>query len=52
MNIGEAIELIEAVRSGEFEDAALEVKRAQRGLPQRLFETLSAFANQAGVDRQ
>ena len=48
MNISETIELIEAVRSGEFEDAALEVKRAQRGLPQRLFETLSAFANRAG----
>ena len=48
MNNTEAIELTEAVRSGEFEDAALEVKRAQRGLPQRLFETLSAFANQAG----
>ena len=48
MNAQEALELIEAVRSGEYEDAGLEVKRAQRGLPQRLFETLSAFANQAG----
>jgi ATP-dependent DNA helicase RecG len=48
MNAQEAIELLEAVRRGEFEDAGLEVKRAQRGLPQRLFETLSAFANQAG----
>jgi len=48
MNKNEAIELIEAVRSGEFEDAEVEVKRAQRGLPQRLFEPLSAFANQTG----
>ena len=48
MNTQEALELIEAVRRGEYEDAGLEVKRAQRGLPQRLFETLSAFANQAG----
>ena len=48
MNVQEALELLEAVRSGEYEDAGLEVKRAQRGLPQRLFETLSAFANQSG----
>ena len=48
MNTQEALELIEAVHSGEYEDAGLEVKRAQRGLPQHLFETLSAFANQAG----
>lgn len=48
MNRSEAIELVEAVQSGEFEDAELEVKRAQRGLPQRLYEALSAFANQAG----
>jgi len=47
MNAQEALELIEAVRSGEYEDAGLEVKRAQRGLPQHLFETLSAFANRA-----
>jgi len=48
MNAQEALELLEAVRRGEYEDAGLEVKRAQRGLPQRLFETLSAFANQVG----
>ena len=48
MNAQEALELIETVRSGEYEGAGLEVKRAQRGLPQRLFETLSAFANQVG----
>ena len=45
MNIQDAIELIGAVRHGEFEDETLEVKRAQRGLPQHLYETLSAFAN-------
>jgi ATP-dependent DNA helicase RecG len=48
VNAQEALELIEVVRSGEYEDASLEVKRAQRGLPQRLFETLSALANQVG----
>ena len=48
MNAQEVLELIDTVRSGEYEDAGLEVKRAQRGLPQRLFETLSAFANQVG----
>lgn len=48
MNRSETVELIQAVCTGEFEDAGLEVKRAQRGLPQRLYEALSAFANQAG----
>jgi ATP-dependent DNA helicase RecG len=48
MNPTEAIELIKSVCSGEFEDAGLEVKRAQRGLPQRLYEALSAFANKVG----
>jgi len=48
MNKIDAVELIEAVRKDEFEDAEIEVKRAQRGLPQRLFEPLSAFANQPG----
>ena len=48
MNRSETIELIQAVCTGEFEDAGLEVKRAQRGLPQRLYEALSAFANQVG----
>jgi ATP-dependent DNA helicase RecG len=48
MNKNETIDLIRAVCAGEFEDAGLEVKRSQRGLPQRLYEALSAFANQAG----
>jgi ATP-dependent DNA helicase RecG len=48
MNKSDALDLITAVRNGEFEDANIEVKRAQRGLPQRLYETLSAFSNQAG----
>ena len=48
LEVQDAIDLVAAVVAGEFEDAGIEVKRAQRGLPQRLFETLSAFANQAG----
>ena len=46
MNSQDALELIQAIRQGEFEDARLEVKRAQKGLPQHLYETGSAFANQ------
>lgn len=46
MNSQDALELIQAIRQGEFEDARLEVKRAQKGLPQHLYETVSAFANQ------
>lgn len=45
MDKQDALDLIAAVRSGEFEDATIEVKRARRGLPQRLYEALSAFAN-------
>jgi len=36
MNSQDAIELVEAVQHGEFEDARLEVKRAQKGLPTHL----------------
>ena len=45
MNNQDAIELVAAVRQGEFEDETIEVKRAQKGLPHHLYETLSAFAN-------
>lgn len=46
MNIQDALELIQVIQKGEFEDARLEIKRAQKGLPQHLYETMSAFANQ------
>jgi ATP-dependent DNA helicase RecG len=45
MNAHDALELARAIQMGEFEDAQLEVKRAQKGLPQHLYETISAFAN-------
>lgn len=41
----EALQLIQAVRTGQFEDALVEVKAAARGVPKRLYETLSAFGN-------
>jgi ATP-dependent DNA helicase RecG len=47
MNAQDAFDLIKTVQLGEFEDARLEVKRAQKGLPQHLYETISAFANQS-----
>ena len=43
MNQREALELIEAVRKSQFEGAEIEVKAALRGLPKRLYETLSAL---------
>jgi hypothetical protein len=49
VNTQDALELIEAVRSGENKDAGLALKRVQRGLPQWRFEMLSPFANQAGL---
>ena len=45
MNAQDSIELVRAIQMGEFEDAQLEVKRAQKGLPQHLYETISAFTN-------
>jgi len=45
MNAHDSLELVRAIQMGEFEDAQLEVKRAQKGLPQHLYETISAFAN-------
>jgi ATP-dependent DNA helicase RecG len=47
MNSQDAFDLIKTVQQGEFEDARLEVKRDQKGLPQHLYETISAFANQS-----
>jgi len=41
----DALRLLETIRTGQFEGAALEVKTARRELPKRLYETLSAFAN-------
>lgn len=48
MNEQDALELIAAVQQGEFEDAGVEVKRARGGIPQRLYEAISAFANRPG----
>ncbi len=48
MNRCDALELIEAVQSMRFEGSEIEVKTAHRGLPSRLYETLSAFANRPG----
>jgi len=48
MNQREALELIEAIQRLRFEGAEIEAKAAHRGLPSRLYETLSAFANRTG----
>ena len=48
MNRRDALELIEAVQSMRFEGSEIEVKTALRGVPSRLYETLSAFANRPG----
>jgi len=48
MDRAEALELIEAVRAGQAEDTAVEVKAARRKLPKRLYEALSALANRTG----
>lgn len=48
MNRREALEIVEAVQRSRFEGSEIEVKAAHRGLPRRLYETLSAFANHTG----
>jgi ATP-dependent DNA helicase RecG len=48
MDQREALELVESVQRSRFEGAEIEVKAAHQGLPKRLYETLSAFANQTG----
>jgi len=48
MKQAEALELIEAVRTGQIEDATVEAKKARSKLPKRLYEALSAFANRTG----
>lgn len=48
MNRRDALELIETVRNMRFEGSEVEVKAAHRGLPTRLYETLSALANRTG----
>jgi len=48
MERDDAVKLIEAIRSGQFEDASVEVKAAHRQLPKRIYEPLSAFANRTG----
>jgi len=48
MDQQEALTWIQVVQAGRFEGTEVEVKTAHRGLPQRLYETLSAFANHTG----
>jgi ATP-dependent DNA helicase RecG len=48
MDRQEAIAWVEAVQTGRFEGSEVEVKAAHHGLPNRLYETLSAFANHTG----
>lgn len=48
MNQQEALTWVETVQSGRSEGSEVEVKAAHRGLPKRLYETLSAFANRTG----
>lgn len=48
MDRKEALDWIKAVQVDRFEGAEVEVKAARRGLPRRLYETLSAFANRTG----
>lgn len=47
MEENELIQFIVEIQRGEFEDSRLEVKRAHKGIPKQIYETLSAFANQS-----
>ena len=44
----ELLELIAAVQRSQGELNDVEVKAAQQGTPQRLYESVSAFANRVG----
>ncbi|MBS1249054.1 MAG: hypothetical protein MAG431_00627 [Chloroflexi bacterium] len=48
MDQKEALTWIDTIQTGRFEGSEVEVKAAYRGLPKRLYETLSAFANRTG----
>jgi ATP-dependent DNA helicase RecG len=48
MTIAELLELIESLRAVETDTLHVEAKRAERELPKRLWETLSAFSNVPG----
>ncbi len=48
MDQREALDWVKAVQVERFEGSEVEVKAAQHGLPRRLYETLSAFANRTG----
>lgn len=48
MTQDELLELIRSVQRFQSELGDIEVKAAQRGTPQRLYESLSAFANRTG----
>ena len=45
MDQQEALARIDTVQAGRFEGGEVEVKAAHHGVPQRLYDTLSAFAN-------
>ena len=48
MDRKEALDWIKAVQGERFEGSEVEVKAARHGLPRRLYEALSAFANHTG----
>lgn len=48
MTLTEVLELIETLRAVEGDTVHIEAKKASKGLPRRLWETLSAFSNTPG----